>query len=343
MDERTKQKLASLISGRDSDSERRRYEAHLAKSSTYLFESVGSINDILFARKRELASMVEKRRTKEIQEKSEAEINLEAYVVQLESAVGDLTDSSEEAMRWVIDSRAELEDQRAVLEIVLDGLNAQQSRPEPEPPRSKEKIKRCETGSGDGDDDDAASTHDMDEDMEDTKDAAAAAAPPITGVTELLESARRAKLEEYRALSPHRRYALNNDYISFKKNWHDALHPEDQVPLPDASTWFDEHGRPTKDMGRDADEDADLVVEREIIDLKCPLSLQVMTEPYSNHQCKHTFEKSAIVEFIRNSNGLAKCPVCSKVTLKCGIYRHSPYPLTSGRRTYASRTCISMR
>lgn len=324
MDERTKQRLANMSTSRDTDSDRRKYEKHLTKSSTFLFESVGSINDVLFSRKQMLAAMAEKRRTKGVQDKTEAEVQLEEYVAQLESTVGELTDSSEEALRWVIDSRAELEDQQAVLEMVLQGVNAQRPRPEPKPPKpKKEQVPGRHTAGSDGDDDaDAPSADEEDEAADGGEgEAATADAPPIKGVTELLEAARKTKLNEYNALSPHRRYALNNDYISFKKNWHDALHPEDQVPLPDASTWFDEHGRPTKGVAAGANGDEDLVVEREIIDLKCPLSLQVMKEPYSNHQCKHTFEKSAIIEFIRGSNGTARCPVfgCSKVRGKLGF------------------------
>jgi len=35
--------------------------------------------------------------------------------------------------------------------------------------------------------------------------------------------------------------------------------------------------------------------------LKCPLTLQTFKEPYSNHVCKHTFEKSAILQFHREN------------------------------------------
>ncbi|KAL2018276.1 hypothetical protein VTK56DRAFT_1030 [Thermocarpiscus australiensis] len=311
MDDKFKQKLAAMCNGGETDSERRRYEKHLSKSSTYLSGSVGSINDVLFARKRMLASMAEKRRTRGVEEKSKTEVELEEYVARLDAIVGELTDASEEALRRVIDCRAELEDQKAVLEKVLAGLNAQQPRPEPKPQRPKEKAPKPERRADGSDDDEDAAAQEEDEVMDEAGEAAADA-PPIPGVNELLEAARKAKLDEYNALSAHQRYALNNDYITFKRNWHDALHPEDQVPLPDPSTWFDEHGRPTKDVAADANEDDDLVVEREIIDLKCPLSLQIMKEPYSNHQCKHTFEKSAIIEFIRSNGGVAKCPVCSK-------------------------------
>ncbi|KAK4150887.1 zinc-finger of the MIZ type in Nse subunit-domain-containing protein [Chaetomidium leptoderma] len=310
MDEKIRQKLAS-ISSRETDSSRRQYEKHLTKSSTYLFESVGSINDILFARKRSLAHMAEKRRTRGDEDKNENEVSLEEYVAGLDAAITDLTDSSEEALRWLIDCRAELEDHPAVLEKVLEGLNAQQPRPERKPKLPK-KLKRRAAASDDEDADAGSEDAEVQEEDEADGDDDAQDLPPLTGVKDLLEAARKAKVDEYDALSAHQRYAVNNDYISFKRNWHDSLHPEDQVPLPDPSTWFDEHGMPTKDALADTNEDDDLVVEREIIDLKCPLSLQIMKEPYSNHQCKHTFDKASIMEFIRSNGGMAKCPVCSK-------------------------------
>lgn len=306
MDEAFKRKLAALHGSRETDSARRQYETHLSKSSTYLSESVGSINDILFARKRSLAHMIEKRKARGEEGTSDAQSSLEEYVAELDATITELTDSSEQALRWVIDCRAELEDHQAVLEQVMEGLNAQRPLPEPRAP----KIKRRAPGS---DDEDGGPASGDAEEEEDGGEIANEDVPPLVGVKELLEAARKAKMDEYEALNPHQRYAVNNDYISFKKNWHDALHPEDQIPLPDPSTWFDEHGRPTKDAVAGANEDDDLVVEREIIDLKCPLSLQIMKEPYSNHQCRHTFEKMAIMEFIQNNGGMAKCPVCSEV------------------------------
>ncbi|KAK4235476.1 zinc-finger of the MIZ type in Nse subunit-domain-containing protein [Achaetomium macrosporum] len=314
MDEKMKQKLASMYSSRETDSSRRQYEKHLSKSATLLFESVGNINDVLYDRRKALARMAAKRT--EGEEKKEYELTLEEYVAQLDAAISELTDSSEAALRSVIDCRAELEDQQAVLEKVLEGLNAQQPRPEPEAPKPKPKraAKRRVAGSDDEGDDgasEAEAAEEEDEEMEVEEEGKADVAP-LVGVKELLEAARKAKMDEYDALSAYQRYAVNNDYIAFKRNWHHSLHQDDGKTLPDASKWFDEHGRPKKGVEDDANEDDELVVEREIIDLKCPLSLQVFKEPYSNHQCKHTFEKDAIMQFIRDNGGTAKCPVCSK-------------------------------
>ncbi|KAK3303508.1 zinc-finger of the MIZ type in Nse subunit-domain-containing protein [Chaetomium strumarium] len=314
MDDKLKQKLASMYSSRETDSSRRQYEKHLSKSNALLFESVGSINEILFRRRQTLARKAAKRKDNE--DKDESERTLEEYVAQLDAIITELTDSSEAALRSVIDYRAELEDQQVVLDKVVEGLDAQQPRPEPEAakPRPKRAGKRRVAGS-DGEDDEEGSDAEAAEEEDEAMEAEEERKPdvaPLVGVKELLEAARQAKMDEYEALSAYQRYAVNNDYIAFKNNWHSALHQDNGKVLPDASKWFGKDGRPRMTVEDAADEDDELVVEREILDLKCPLSLQRFKEPYSNHQCKHTFEKDAIMQFIRDNGGTAKCPVCSK-------------------------------
>ncbi|KAK0629145.1 zinc-finger of the MIZ type in Nse subunit-domain-containing protein [Bombardia bombarda] len=306
MNDAAKRALAEISKNRET----RRYEQHLVKSAGYLRDSVGTINDILFLRRSHLALVVERRQALGVTEKTEWEVEEEEYTARMESVVATLTDESEAAMREVIDRRAELEDERQVLAVVQEQISAQKPRREPQHRGRKRKGPKRPPVDSDGEDVDDeehdGAAEDDDEDMPDREDET-----PLTGVRELLKSARESKADEYNALSAHERYGLNNDYISFKKTWHDAVHPEDQVPLPDASTWFDALGRPTTGAAADGDDD-DLMIEREIIDLKCPLSLQTMKEPYSNHKCKHTFEKSAILDFLRTNGGTAQCPVCSK-------------------------------
>ncbi|KAL1841658.1 hypothetical protein VTJ49DRAFT_6764 [Mycothermus thermophilus] len=308
MDDKTKDAIKSLYSNRDPDSSRRQYNKHLEKSTEYLSTIVGAINDTLRTRRRSLARMAEKRRERGEQEPDENELSLQQYVAELEATINELTDSSEEALRVVIDYRAELEDHPAVLEKVWEGLDEQRRSQQGE--RAERAARRTERASrrvagGDDQDENRAEADQVDEEAPAQENTSR-----VTGIKELLEAARKAKLDEYEALSAYERYARHNDYIKFKQIWHDAVHADDNVPLPDATTWFDELGRPNK--GAVANDDDDLVVEREIIDLKCPLSLQIMKEPYSNHQCRHTFEKSAILEFLRSSGGAGQCPVCSK-------------------------------
>ncbi|KAF7515403.1 hypothetical protein G7054_g14597 [Neopestalotiopsis clavispora] len=109
----------------------------------------------------------------------------------------------------------------------------------------------------------------------------------------------------------YQRYGLNNDYIQFKKLWHDAAH-RDGKALPDASKWFSSRGGHQQHDGGDEDgdeeegeddEDDDLIVAREKKDLRCPLSMVMMQEPYTSAKCNHTFEKRAIQEFLRGHAG----------------------------------------
>ncbi|KAK0743322.1 hypothetical protein B0T18DRAFT_414994 [Schizothecium vesticola] len=128
----------------------------------------------------------------------------------------------------------------------------------------------------------------------------------------MLSAARQVKADEYAALSVKQRYAQNNDYIEFKKTWHDAMHQDQEVNLPHPSTWFDAQGRPNMRgaaAGGD-DDDEDLVIEREVRSFRCELSLGPITEPYTSRVCHHTFQKSAVVEFMKNNGGRGHCPTC---------------------------------
>jgi len=254
--------------------------------------------------------------------RGESERLLEQEVAELDRDVQALTERIEAAVREVIDARAELEDEPAVLAAVGQAVAVQ--KPKKERVIKRERQRDHEVGGSDDDDQpqqgedeampDAPGANGEEERVEDD-------GLPIAGLKELLREARKAKANEYAALTAHQRYALNNEYIAFKRVWHDALHQLDNMPLPDASTWFHSDGRPNVDAEARVDDDDDLVVEREIIDLKCPLSLQIMTEPFSNKVCKHTFEKSAILDFLTTHRGVIKCPVCTVVR------RHSLPPL----------------
>lgn len=312
MDEKTKKAIADLTRNSRTDSSRQHYEKHLESSKKYLTAVIAEINETLAARRNTLANLTKKRQERGEQEPDEPELSYQEYFAELETSVAELTDASEEAMRKVIDYHAELQDLPEVLKKVVEGVEAQpQQQPAQGPSRPRKERAPRRRVVGDDDDDDEAEEEDV-EDEEDDNAEQQANAPPMKNIKELLETARKEKADEYATLTALQRYAQNNDYILFKRMWHEALHHDDGVPLPDPSTWFDEHGRPNKDAAATAGDD-DLIIEREIIDLKCPLSLQTMKEPYSNHKCKHTFEKSAIIEFIRQSGGKAKCPVCTKV------------------------------
>lgn len=288
--------IADLSDHRDT-----RYEDHIKKAIRALGESTAAINDSLGHRQARLRGLDRRRRASGLEGEDELK-RLEEYTASLEGEITELTQQAEKSVRGLIDHKAALEDEQAVLSRVHTTLATQP----PPPPPSRRGLHPASQGAG-GDDD---------SEMRDVEDVL-----PSKGPLEMMKEAKERKAAEYQALDAHRRYGLNNDYAAFKRLWHDAVHG-DEVPLPDAKRWFDAQGRPVMtatSRGRDGSgesdgEDEDLVIAGETLSFKCPLSLREFTEPYTSRVCKHSFEKSAIFEFIGRKLEI-QCPQsgCDKV------------------------------
>ncbi|GKT98113.1 chromosomal organization and dna repair protein [Fusarium langsethiae] len=254
------------------------YQQQVSESIRLLGFSVSDIHERLRTQHENLESQKARREEKGT-DKTEDEQRLEAHLTKLEERVNELTESSEKAVRELIDHRAELEDEAGILSELHDitSAEAHQQRQDQE-----------EQGEGD-----------------DQKDQVAA-----SSVVETFNDLRVKKEAEYKNMSAHQRYALNNDYAGFKKLWHDAAAGEEGPPLPDASRWFTQDGEPVMDgtaAGAADDDDDDIAVARETISINCPLTLQPMKDPYTNRNCKHTFEKSALLEYLP-MRGESQCP-----------------------------------
>jgi hypothetical protein len=92
------------------------------------------------------------------------------------------------------------------------------------------------------------------------------------------------------------------------------MHPgDDAPPVPHASTWFSgkesagsrSRGprNSTDDAINESDEEDDVIIASATTNLKCPLTLQMFVEPYSNNVCSHSFEKSTIIAYL-HQNGV---------------------------------------
>lgn len=284
-----------------------KFQKHAKESAKLLANSAWAINDRATTRKKEASNAAEReakrRRTNSNHDDGEtpdpsatgAGADVErarAKAVELGEQVTPLTMRMEAAMREVLDLQAAVQDEEEVLRGLPEAVeSAQQGM-----------MEAALDGVDAADDDDL---------------------PEVPGVPvpRVLEKGRRAKAAAYSALSAHQRYARNNAYIDFKRNWHDGLYG-DEVPVPDARTWFDREGNP-QDVaaagGDEDDSDADVRIAREKRSFRCPLSLVALTEPYTCRRCKHTFQKEAIFSYLgitqRNSRGLQQqCPETG-----CGI------------------------
>lgn len=286
------------------------YEAQLKESVRHLGLGVGDLHERLAAQQQRLAALRQRREAKGATDKTREEERLEQHLQAFEADVDALTRRSEAALRGLVDMRSELDDEGVILGELY---TAAATAPSAQQRRSSGAAVKPEDEGGDDDQDDA--------------DAAA-----VASTLDTLRELRAQKQAQYEKLSPYERYAQNNDYAGFKKLWHDAAAGEGGPPLPDASRWFRPDGQPVMDRpGRRAavddgeagdgdgdddghDDDDDVAVESEKLSLKCPLTLRVMDEPYSNVKCKHAFEKSAILDYLLSADSV-QCPQtgCSQV------------------------------
>ncbi|KAG4218539.1 hypothetical protein PC116_g32981, partial [Phytophthora cactorum] len=156
----------------------------------------------------------------------------------------------------------------------------------------------------------------------------------IASPGDILQRAKERASDDYASKTPYEKYGTNNDYIGFKRMWHDAVYGRGNKPLPDATKWFSQNGG--EDEGDDDDDD--LIVAEEHLGIYCPLSMVVMKDPYTSTKCKHTFEKDSIVQFLRAQHGRARCPQtgCNKeVTIS--DFHPDPVMLRKIKRQLASQ------
>lgn len=297
-----KRLLNDFCTGRINDT----YERQIAQSAKLLSQSVYGINERVTNRKKTAAQNAERAAKRKHagddgegdDEAAAAAEKAEGEMRQLEEEVLGLATRIEEAMREALDMQAMVEDEKITLRDLPELVAARQQSLVEQTQQDQE----AEEGDADP--------------------------PEVPGVPihDVLREAYGVKAAEYDQLTPYEKYAINNKYIDFRQSWHEGLYQNpDDIPLPDATRWFDRDGRPRletrrdeqqgsggEDDDQDGDEDDDIQIAREKRSFRCPLSLVVIREPYTCRLCKHCFEKEAIMEYIKGGNGrsrVAQCPV----------------------------------
>lgn len=307
VDAKSRRALEELASNRQDTT---KYAEQLSKCLKLLSDSVRDTNDALVERRSNLKGLRERRGA--AADKDERERAAERAVARLQGEVPDLTKQSEAGVRQVIDWQVELADTRTALEETARRMEVASTLA-----ASKQRDRREKEGREDDDDD--------------VDDAADVAAPQKTFEDECQKLS-----ADYASKSMYERYALNNDYINFKRMWHDALHGEDGRPVPDASRWFAEGDQDG------ADEDEDLIVAQEKHSVTCPLSLQVMESPYTSRTCKHTFDKEALSQYLAGQSKTCPESACSQASPLAGApknrmltkkYRWSPWTISTSTRS----------
>jgi hypothetical protein len=146
-------------------------------------------------------------------------------------------------------------------------------------------------------------------------DAATQAGPPPS---DMFRQRAQMRMEEWQNLDLQTRYAQHPDYIGFKNQLHTGAHGDDAV-IPSASRWFaPARGSPAPGTARGnaaGDSDDDIVIARETLSTKCPITITELVDPIMSMLCRHTFERGAIIQLIGHNRDI-ECPAtgCNKVS-----------------------------
>lgn len=277
----------------------REFKEHNKQAAELISKCAEQINDAL----RDRESKVVKRRQKQAggEEQELAERELE----ELKAKVEDMTTKLEVGMREAIDT--EMAGQR-----MEEGFNWMRANAPGQLEREYEQqLTQRQTQQSQSQRRRTQRDENGDENMDEDDDRSSPGPTPLnevrialTGPSELFADRLERKKTEYLSLPHSVRYAKNNDYIGFKGVVHDSRFGDSGPALPHPDTWFTERGSPAPGITaaqNNADDDDDIVVDKATISTRCPLTYQKFREPLTSKKCPHSFEKNAILEYIRKS------------------------------------------
>ena len=111
------------------------------------------------------------------------------------------------------------------------------------------------------------------------------------------------------------RYAHDADYGPFYQTLWDAQHTENSdgaaAPLPAPALWFAREENPSTTLSQPqrsqsnlhtTDDDDDLAIAAERVSLKCPITLRYYSDPVTSTICKHSFDRTPILDMLKTSD-----------------------------------------
>jgi len=294
----------------------RNLKTHQDKAADNITTNAYEINEMLYQREELLRRRKAKRQAEDREPDSDDERE-EANVEKLREEVGRMTKKMDESIRKIIDGQQSLEH-------IENSLRHASTNAANHSTDSQRQTRGTQRRDEDGEASFVGSF--------DPTDPATGTAPPPPASSVLFRQRIDREKDTYTNLSLATRYAEHNTYIGFKQNVHEAHNPgEDAPPLPHRNTWFKESGaEPAPGVTVAEDSDDDIAIAREKISTKCPLTLLEFKDPVTSKKCPHSFEKSAIMEMIRQPHGrgtVVKCPVagCDRVCHPSPISQSLPF------------------
>lgn len=286
---------------RDTSSNSSGFDAALNRAAELLTEVVEQINDRAQEERQRRSNRLEKLKEKGGQEDADQKQQFDDFQQKIDTLNGRLDLS----MRKVVDDQVWAEGMTESVKHVIEKSKAS---------HAKGGSRRTQLVD-----------HDSEEEMEQSNPPTFQRLDPSEHATALLQAAQSTAQADWNARTLTERYSQNETYSKFYNMRWDAQHPgSNPPPMPHHSMWFAvEEGRsrsrhpntaqrPTQGtpLGDDeddemqdiGDDDTEVQIHSENISCKCPLTLVWFEEPVTSTKCPHSFEKSAIVEFIQQSD-----------------------------------------
>jgi E3 SUMO-protein ligase NSE2 len=270
----------------------------LRSASSLLASTVSDINEAKLQRRDKHT-----RQNERLQSKGE-EPNDDDDVKEFEKRVDSVTEKMDLAIRQIVDDRVWFEGLSDVLKHVSSrsaDARATQNQPtqrSTQVPTQDATPRRPEVDE-DGNEIEAE---------EPEEDAAPTGPPPAEEVPNaLLAAALASQYGRHTSKSLTERYARDNDYAGFYRALHDARYSnrENAPPVPAPALWFareETGGRVSSTFLTHEGDDTELVVAAERVSTRCPLTATHFVDPVTSDLCHHSYERSAIHDFLKSSD-----------------------------------------
>ncbi|RKF83398.1 putative transcription factor c2h2 [Golovinomyces cichoracearum] len=258
-----------------------KYKKHIKDATNLITKATYECNDRFWQRNQKFQALNERMRTSEnVDEKLKIRFETEnKYTQDLGKKVECITAKAEKALRDLIDFGDELSIQSNILHKVAEKA----AEKEISSHTSRRQSSQNEVNS--------------------IQDENGTERPVLRGI-DIFKTEKRDYKTKYESKGLKERYADHNDYKNFKGMIHDAQNQGPNArPLSDPKYWFSEDRSPNSSSQKQQEnEDDEIEMTGATANLKCSFTLQYFEEPYSNKKCKHTYEKSAILDYL-NTEG----------------------------------------
>jgi E3 SUMO-protein ligase NSE2 len=264
---------------------------HIRAASQLLSDIIHPISVAKVERRRKFENLVAREKDRGDPMDPEEHAQREGDVKEFEGRVEDVTKKMDTAIRQIIDDRVWLEQLGLNLKHITSRNNTNNARSTQATQRT---TQRSIVPTQD------ATPRDDDEEDEDEPEEDQAPPPYEETPTALLSAALLTHTTTREAKSLTDRYAHDNDYAGWYKSRHVGLteHQTMPPPVPAPALWFGaEEGNALTANG--ADDTMEVVGER--VSVKCPMTMQYFIDPVTSDICRHSYEKSAILDYLKMS------------------------------------------